>query len=81
LKLALQLASPDDCGTAAYLSGDYMTNPSPLGEAIEVAIETGRVFAVERVTLSQITLWLPEDETVRVTAEKEGLTAPRACLT
>lgn len=34
---------------------------------------TGRVFAFERVTQSQITLWLPEDERIRAAAEANGL--------
>jgi hypothetical protein len=71
-----------------------MKAPSPLGAAIEAAIDRdtrcrrhrepvqylccsrtsgGRVFAFERVTKSQITLWLPEDAAVRSAAEKEGL--------
>lgn len=33
---------------------------------------TGRAFAFERVTISQITLWLPEDERVRAAAEAIG---------
>jgi hypothetical protein len=32
-----------------------------------------RVFALERVTRTQLTLWLPEDEKVRLAAEKLGL--------
>lgn len=38
----------------------------------------GRVFAIERVTKSQITLWLPESEAVRSTAEKEALTVVKS---
>lgn len=34
---------------------------------------SGRVFAFERVTTTQITLWLPEDEKVRLAAENAGL--------
>ena len=71
-----------------------MKAPSPLGAAIEAAVDReirfrrhrepvqylafyrtagGQVFAFERVTKSQITLWLPENEAVRLAAEKEGL--------
>lgn len=34
---------------------------------------TGRVFAFERISRTQITLWLPEDDKVRTTAEALGL--------
>ena len=71
-----------------------MKAPSPLGAAIEAAVDRdirfrrhrepvqylacyrtagGQVFAFERVTKSQITLWLPENEAVRSAAEKEAL--------
>jgi hypothetical protein len=71
-----------------------MKAPSPLGAAIDAAVDRdtrflrhrapvqylccfrtagGRVFAYERMTKSQITLWLPEDAAVRSAAEKEGL--------
>jgi hypothetical protein len=33
----------------------------------------GQVFAFERVTKSQITLWLPKNEAVRLAAEEEAL--------
>jgi hypothetical protein len=38
----------------------------------------GRVFAFERTTKSQITLWLPEDAKVRATAEAQGLSVMRS---
>jgi hypothetical protein len=71
-----------------------MKAPSPLGAAVEAAVDRdirfrrhrepvqylccyqtaeGRVFAFERVTKTQINLWLPESAAVRSAAEKEGL--------
>jgi len=38
----------------------------------------GNTFAVERVTLKQVRLWLPENEDARTTAEKEGLVVAKS---
>lgn len=76
-----------------------MKAPSPLGAAIEAAIDrdirfrrhrgpvqkmyyyetvAGRVFAFQRDTVTVVNLWLPEDEAVRLAAEKEGLVVIRS---
>ncbi len=76
-----------------------MKAPSPLGAAIEAAVDRdirfrrhrepvqkmcyyqtvgGRVFAFQRDTVTMINLWLPEDEAVRLVAEKEGLIVTRS---
>jgi len=77
-----------------------MKAPSPLGAAIEAAVDRdirfrrhrepvqylafyrtagGQVFAFERVTKSQITLWLPKNEAVRSAAEKRGSHGKEVC--
>ncbi len=85
-------AAGEKFGGAA--KGIHMRKPSPLGTAIEAAINRdgryrqfrepaqyscfyqtpgGQVFAIERVTLNQIRLWLRQNGDVRSAAEKQGL--------
>ena len=58
---------------AVSVNPKFITHRKPVKYLCYFRTLSGRVFAFERVTKSQITLWLPEDANARAAAEAEGL--------
>ena len=76
------MTSSSELGAA--IEAAVSTNPNfvkyrePLKYLCYFKTLTGRAFAFERVTKSQITPWLPEDERIRAAAEAQGLSIVRS---
>lgn len=71
------MKKPSALGTAIEHAIDRDGRFRQVRESVQYACfyqtPSGKAFAVERVTLNQIRLWLPQDEDARFAAEKEGL--------
>lgn len=76
------MSSSSELGAA--IEAAVSTNPNfirhrePVKYLCFFKTRTGRAFAFERVTKTQITLWLPEDERVRASVEAQNLPITRS---
>src|SRR5664279_2484581 len=76
------MTSSSELGTAieAAVSANpnFTQHREPVKYLCFFRTRTGQVFAFERVTKSQITLWLPEDDRVRAAAEAQSVPVSRS---
>src|SRR6478609_4015959 len=63
---------------AVSTNANFVQQREPVKYLCFFRTRAGRVFAFERVTKSQITLWLPEDERVRAAAEAQHVPISRS---
>lgn len=70
------MKSPSELGLAIEAAVAANPKPKKYREPVQYLCffrtSTGRAFACERVTISKITLWLPDDERVRAAADASG---------
>jgi hypothetical protein len=63
---------------AVSTNPNFVQHREPVKYLCFFRTRTGRLFAFERVTKTQITLWLPDDERVRAAAEAQNLPISRS---
>ena len=69
--------SPSALGVAveSALESHFARHREPVQYLAAFRSSSGTVFAIERVTLTQIMLWLPDQESVRRAADRAGIAA------
>lgn len=75
------MKAPSSLGSAIEAAierdGRFRRHREPVQYLCCYRTTSGRVFAIERVTKTQIRLWFPADESVRLVAENDGLTVTK----